>query len=64
MPGDLAVSGNVNVTEDDWCYGQIKSDPDIAGLGVSSSVEISIYLSETWIPTHIFYIDRWSSHSF
>ena len=34
-PGDPAVSGNVNVTEVGWCYGQIKGDPDIAGGGVS-----------------------------
>ena len=34
-PGDPAVSGNVNVTEDSLCFGQIKADPDIAGWGVS-----------------------------
>ena len=34
-PGDPDISGNVNVTADDWCFGQIKGDPDIAGWGVS-----------------------------
>lgn len=46
MPGDPTVSGNVNVTKDGWCYGQIKSDPDIAGLGVSSFVKIFVYFIE------------------
>ncbi len=34
-PGDPAVSGNVNITEDGYCFGQIKGDPDVAGWGVS-----------------------------
>jgi len=33
-PGDPAISGNINVTGDGLCFGQIKADPDIAGWGV------------------------------
>ncbi len=33
--GNSAISGNLNITEDGWCYGQIQGDPDIAGWGVS-----------------------------
>jgi hypothetical protein len=37
QPGDPRISGNVSVTTRDyWCYGQIKGDPDIAGMGVSN----------------------------
>jgi hypothetical protein len=33
-PRALRVSGDVDVTEDGFCFGQIKGDPDIAGWGV------------------------------
>ena len=40
LPGDPEISGNVNVTQDGWCYGQIKSDPDVAGLGVGDLASV------------------------
>ncbi|KAF2005337.1 hypothetical protein P154DRAFT_616557 [Amniculicola lignicola CBS 123094] len=39
--GDPAISGNVNITSDNECFGQIIGDPDIAGKGVILGVILS-----------------------
>lgn len=44
FPGDPAISGNVNVTEDGLCFGQIKADPDIAGWGVRAYLVLEFHL--------------------
>ncbi|OAL57220.1 hypothetical protein IQ07DRAFT_582444, partial [Pyrenochaeta sp. DS3sAY3a] len=57
QPGDPRISGNVSVTTTDFeCFGQIKGDPDVAGLGVligvnlASCVAIIASILAFWFP--------------